>query len=91
MPNEQCPYVGLAAFHEGREKYFFGRERLLSTLVEEARLVAVVGPSGSGKSSLVLARSAQKRAPFPVTAVRPAVKLGTTCPAWCLALSRWPM
>ena len=58
LPDEQCPYVGLAAFHEGREKYFFGRERLLSTLVEKvvaARLVAVVGPSGSGKSSLVLA------------------------------------
>lgn len=58
LPDEQCPYVGLAAFHEGREKYFFGRERLLSTLVAKvaaARLVAVVGPSGSGKSSLVLA------------------------------------
>lgn len=58
LPDEQCPYVGLAAFHEGREKYFFGRERLLSTLVAQvaaSRLVAVVGPSGSGKSSLVLA------------------------------------
>lgn len=58
IPDEQCPYVGLAAFHEGREKFFFGRERLLSTLVAQvaaARLVAVVGPSGSGKSSLVLA------------------------------------
>lgn len=58
LPDEQCPYVGLAAFPEAREKYFFGRERLLSTLVEKvaaSRLVAVVGPSGSGKSSLVLA------------------------------------
>lgn len=58
LPDAQCPYVGLAAFVEGREKYFFGRERLLSTLVERVaatRLVAVVGSSGSGKSSLVLA------------------------------------
>lgn len=58
IPDVQCPYVGLAAFHEGREKFFFGRERLLNTLVAQvtaSRLVAVVGPSGSGKSSLVLA------------------------------------
>ena len=58
LPDDQCPYVGLAAFREGNEKYFFGRERLVSALVEKvaaARLVAVVGPSGSGKSSLVLA------------------------------------
>ncbi len=58
LPDEQCPYVGLAAFHEGREKYFFGRERLVEALlakVAAARLVTVVGPSGSGKSSLVLA------------------------------------
>ncbi|MEZ4726977.1 MAG: SH3 domain-containing protein [Caldilineaceae bacterium] len=58
LPDDQCPYVGLAAFHEGREKYFFGRDRLVNALlakVAETRLVAVVGPSGSGKSSLVLA------------------------------------
>jgi energy-coupling factor transporter ATP-binding protein EcfA2 len=58
LPDDQCPYVGLAAFREGYEKYFFGRERLVNTLAEQvaaARLVAVVGPSGSGKSSLVLA------------------------------------
>jgi len=58
LPDDQCPYMGLAAFHEGREKYFFGRDRLVSALlakVAETRLVAVVGPSGSGKSSLVLA------------------------------------
>lgn len=58
LPEEQCPYMGLVAFHEGREKYFFGRERLVTALlaqVQATRLVAVVGPSGSGKSSLVLA------------------------------------
>ena len=58
LPDDQCPYVGLASFREGQEKYFFGRERLVNLLAEQvaaARLVAVVGPSGSGKSSLVLA------------------------------------
>ncbi|MCE7988190.1 MAG: SH3 domain-containing protein [Caldilinea sp. CFX5] len=58
LPDDQCPYVGLASFREGQEKYFFGRERLVNTLAEQvavARLVAVVGSSGSGKSSLVLA------------------------------------
>ncbi|MBX3011386.1 MAG: SH3 domain-containing protein [Caldilineaceae bacterium] len=58
LPAEHCPYMGLAAFQEGREHYFFGRERLVGVLVNKvaaARLVAVVGPSGSGKSSLVLA------------------------------------
>ncbi|MBX2998647.1 MAG: PD40 domain-containing protein [Caldilineaceae bacterium] len=56
LPDEPAPYVGLAAFHDGR--FFFGRERLVVQMAEklaEVRLVAVVGPSGSGKSSAVLA------------------------------------
>lgn len=51
-----CPYRGLDAFREG--SYFFGRQRLIETLVgclDTQRLLAVLGPSGSGKSSLVLA------------------------------------
>ncbi|MGI9623962.1 MAG: BTAD domain-containing putative transcriptional regulator [Acidimicrobiales bacterium] len=50
------PYKGLRAFQASDARDFFGRdhllERLLSTLRSE-RLIAVVGPSGSGKSSLV--------------------------------------
>jgi hypothetical protein len=56
LPDEPAPYVGLAAFHEGR--FFFGRERLVAQMAEKlagVQLLAVVGPSGSGKSSLVLA------------------------------------
>jgi WD40 repeat protein/DNA-binding SARP family transcriptional activator len=53
-----CPYKGLAPFEESDAEFFFGRERLVDELVgrlAEASLLAVVGPSGSGKSSLVQA------------------------------------
>jgi WD40 repeat protein/class 3 adenylate cyclase len=53
-----CPYKGLAAFEPEDAAYFFGREELVAELT--ARLagtpfLAVVGPSGSGKSSVVRA------------------------------------
>ena len=56
LADEPAPYVGLDAFHDAR--FFFGRERLVAQMAEklaETRLLAVVGPSGSGKSSAVLA------------------------------------
>ena len=52
------PYKGLAAFDVDDARDFFGRDteiELLVDLVAEHRLVTVVGPSGSGKSSLVRA------------------------------------
>jgi WD40 repeat protein/DNA-binding SARP family transcriptional activator len=52
------PYKGLRAFGEADAEDFFGREQLTQTLVErmgEDRFLAIVGPSGSGKSSVVLA------------------------------------
>lgn len=54
----QAPYVGLAAFRTEDADLFFGRDRLvaqLSELVARQRCVMVVGPSGSGKSSLLRA------------------------------------
>jgi WD40 repeat protein/energy-coupling factor transporter ATP-binding protein EcfA2 len=52
------PYRGLRAFGEADAEFFFGRDsetqRLLEKLKSE-RFLAVVGPSGSGKSSLVRA------------------------------------
>ena len=53
-----CPYKGLARFEASDAEFFFGRERLVAELVTHlvgAGLVGVVGPSGSGKSSLVRA------------------------------------
>ncbi len=52
------PYKGLAAFDVGDAEDFFGRKDIVAGLVERTtteRLVAVVGPSGSGKSSVVRA------------------------------------
>ncbi|MCX8067093.1 MAG: trypsin-like peptidase domain-containing protein, partial [Anaerolineae bacterium] len=52
------PYRGLLAFREQDAPFFFGREVFADRLVEEVKrhpLTAVVGPSGSGKSSVVFA------------------------------------
>jgi WD40 repeat protein/DNA-binding SARP family transcriptional activator len=53
-----CPYKGLARFEPDDAGFFFGRERLVAEAVTHlvgVGLVGVVGPSGSGKSSLVRA------------------------------------
>ncbi|MGB3640660.1 MAG: CHAT domain-containing protein, partial [Rivularia sp. (in: cyanobacteria)] len=53
-----CPYLGLAAFKEEDTANFFGREfvtRQLVSVVNKKPFVAVVGASGSGKSSVVFA------------------------------------
>ena len=56
IPN---PFKGLEAFQETDAAYFFGREdlteKLLDHLRQNSRFLAVVGASGSGKSSLVRA------------------------------------
>ena len=54
----QEPFVGLRAIDEEHRGLFFGREEETAELVEKLRrtpLLMVVGDSGSGKSSLVLA------------------------------------
>ena len=58
-PDVANPYKGLRAFREEDSADFFGRDRLVAdtirTLADGARLVALVGPSGSGKSSVLRA------------------------------------
>lgn len=52
------PYLGLQAFDETHEAQFHGRSALITELAEALSaqpFVAVVGPSGSGKSSVVRA------------------------------------
>jgi DNA-binding SARP family transcriptional activator/WD40 repeat protein/energy-coupling factor transporter ATP-binding protein EcfA2 len=53
-----CPFKGLATFDVDDAEYFFGREQLVAELVARlvgARLLAIVGASGSGKSSALRA------------------------------------
>jgi len=52
------PFPGLRPFVYADRDYFFGRDTqiyALYRLVEHGRFIAVIGSSGSGKSSLVLA------------------------------------
>ena len=58
VPDSSCPYRDLRAFREEDAPFFFGRDAFTKELVEAAdksNFVAVVGPSGSGKSSVVQA------------------------------------
>ncbi len=62
LPEPQNPYKGLRAFQTADARDFFGREKLVQRLVQrmsghtaQSRFLAVVGPSGSGKSSVVKA------------------------------------
>ncbi|MFF4432813.1 hypothetical protein ACFYZ4_27090 [Streptomyces sp. NPDC001513] len=55
---QSAPYAGLSAFQPEDADRFFGRERLTDELVakvRDRRFLAVFGPSGSGKSSLLRA------------------------------------
>ncbi len=73
---DAAPYKGLRYFDEDDADLFFGRERLVATLIghlHEHHWLTVVGASGSGKSSLVRAglipalkdRSRLNRTPWP--------------------------
>ncbi|MEA2204820.1 MAG: hypothetical protein QOE77_1596 [Blastocatellia bacterium] len=58
LRDKPSPYLGLDAFQEQDYKNFFGRRLLVEEMVARfavKRVLAVVGPSGSGKSSAVLA------------------------------------
>jgi DNA-binding SARP family transcriptional activator len=57
-PGHTCPYLGLVPYDVGDGDAFFGREADVAACLQRLAsvgVVAVVGPSGSGKSSLVRA------------------------------------
>jgi signal transduction histidine kinase/energy-coupling factor transporter ATP-binding protein EcfA2 len=55
----ECPYRGLQFFDVEHAPFFFGREALTGWLLDalrgDNRFLAIIGPSGSGKSSLARA------------------------------------
>ncbi len=64
LPEPENPYKGLRAFQAADHRHFFGREDLVERLLSRLdgkenefnnRFLAVIGPSGSGKSSVVRA------------------------------------
>ena len=78
LRGDESPYAGLSPFQEGDAGKFFGRNREIAAMVSRIRdcpLMAVVGSSGVGKSSLVRAGlvPALKRSgePWEVLVVRP--------------------
>lgn len=58
-PSEVCPFKGLNTFTQADATYYYGREtqieEAVAKLIAHPSFLAVLGPSGSGKSSLVLA------------------------------------
>ncbi|MBV7339579.1 TIR domain-containing protein [Chloroflexi bacterium TSY] len=57
-PISPCPYPGMSSFSETNSPHFCGRSNEINYLQQSLRLhpiIAVIGPSGSGKSSLVMA------------------------------------
>jgi DNA-binding SARP family transcriptional activator/WD40 repeat protein len=57
-PTSTCPWQGLQAYDVTEADRFFGRDAEIASglaILTERRLLALVGPSGSGKSSLMRA------------------------------------
>ena len=58
LSSAECPWLGLRSYDVDDADHFFGREADVSTcldLLARTSLVAIVGPSGSGKSSIMRA------------------------------------
>ncbi|MEW5987799.1 MAG: BTAD domain-containing putative transcriptional regulator [Chloroflexota bacterium] len=78
-----CPYRGLLAFGEADAPLFYGREWFTDRLVEAVRqrsLAALIGASGSGKSSIVYAGLIPRLRQEKVDDSRPAWAIATFRP-----------
>jgi len=63
-----CPYPGMAPFRVQDARFFYGREAEVEQMLRHLRLqryLFVIGPSGSGKSSLVFGGLLSKLLPGP--------------------------
>ncbi len=72
VPDGFCPYVGLQAYSEADQDYFFGRERdsrIISSNLYAASLTILYGASGVGKSSVLRAGVFPRLRTSPRTAV----------------------
>ncbi|MDZ8092195.1 MAG: caspase family protein [Nostoc sp. DedQUE05] len=55
---KECPYQGLKAFEAEQKQFFFGRKQVVRKILgklAQKPFVPIIGPSGSGKSSVVQA------------------------------------
>jgi energy-coupling factor transporter ATP-binding protein EcfA2 len=55
---DECPYQGLKAFEAEQKQFFFGRKEVVRKILgklAQKPFTAIIGPSGSGKSSVVQA------------------------------------
>ena len=74
------PYRGLSAFREEDAPFFFGREEFtyrLRVMVGQHSLVAILGSSGSGKSSVVqagLVPQLRQEGHWQITSFRPGIR-----------------
>ena len=78
-PSASCPYLGLVSYDVGDADAFFGRDADVAACLDRlasTNVVVVVGPSGSGKSSLVRAgiAAALRRDGRAVTIITPGVR-----------------
>ncbi|HEX9989622.1 MAG TPA: hypothetical protein VGE45_14240 [Chloroflexia bacterium] len=67
-PRPSCPYPGMVPFRPEDARFFYGREGEIEEMVLRLRgqdFLLVIGPSGSGKSSLVFAGLLPKLATSP--------------------------
>jgi WD40 repeat protein len=70
----RCPFPGLASFQTSDQAFFFGRNTLVERLAAQLTahpFLAVLGPSGSGKSSLVRAGLVPFLQQHPITTMTP--------------------